>query len=352
MFSEYAAGPYLSQSIEEYVTASILAGVKAGTIKLPWWVPTFSSTLTVMAALTDGVKKYNALHAEIIGEIDFSMPARLSPAQLARIDMTFDAFLEANGLQAISSFLQFAHAAQGYGYVKTIPAFYGLWWVTPELLNGYIQMSLHEKIEEALHTNTNNAFMKTLLRQVATTLVGGQAGSVHRTTTMLPEGYGKLWQTIAAKDELDVRFGVNITDGGIDRRLADPTAKVRVSYTQEQQQKQDEFDFLIYTPAFADSHRYVKDLTSQEQGIFNQLSSFVLSTTLYQGDALAAYSNPGGKNLPIMYDPDKMSDTTADGAWYADRHDPLIFGGASFGASKLYRNQTRVAYQVRGGAGV
>ena len=33
----------------------------------------------------------------------------------------------------------------GYGYVTTIPAFYGLWWITPELLNGYMQMSFREE---------------------------------------------------------------------------------------------------------------------------------------------------------------------------------------------------------------
>ena len=41
-------------------------------------------------------------------------------------------FLEKNDLHALSGFLMFAHAAQGYGYVTTIPAFYGLWWISPE----------------------------------------------------------------------------------------------------------------------------------------------------------------------------------------------------------------------------
>ena len=41
-------------------------------------------------------------------------------------------FLEKNNLHALSGFLMFAHAAQGYGYVTSIPAFYGLWWISPE----------------------------------------------------------------------------------------------------------------------------------------------------------------------------------------------------------------------------
>lgn len=65
-----------------------------------------------------------------------------------RINMTFAKFLEENDMHALSGFLMFAHAAQGYGYVTSIPALYGLWWISPELLNGYIQMSFREQLEK------------------------------------------------------------------------------------------------------------------------------------------------------------------------------------------------------------
>ena len=67
---------------------------------------------------------------------------------------------------ALSAFLSFAHAAQGYGYISSIPAFYGLWWVSPELLNGYIQMSMHQQIEEICSWSSDNWFMKEFVRQV------------------------------------------------------------------------------------------------------------------------------------------------------------------------------------------
>ena len=47
------------------------------------------------------------------------------------MNMTFSQFLEANDLSALAPFFSFAHTAQGYGYVESIPAFYGLLWLSP-----------------------------------------------------------------------------------------------------------------------------------------------------------------------------------------------------------------------------
>ena len=45
---------------------------------------------------------------------------------------------------------------------------------------------------------------------VVTLAVGGHADPVKRTTHMLPEGYQKIWTTMAERDGIDVRFGVQI----------------------------------------------------------------------------------------------------------------------------------------------
>lgn len=100
-----------------------------------------------MNALTSAIDKYNKLHKVLLGSVEYSMPDRPSLSSLERLDMTFGEFLEQNELQAIAPFLSFAHAAQGYGYVASIPALYGLWWVSPELLNGYVPRPPGERAE-------------------------------------------------------------------------------------------------------------------------------------------------------------------------------------------------------------
>jgi len=157
---------------------------------------------------------------------------------------------------------------------------------------------------------------------------------------MLPEGYGKLWKTIAEKDDLHVKFGVEIKESGIDRQLDQPDAGVKVTYRQDGGAwLTEEYDFLLYTAPFTHSDNFVKDVTKEEYSIFTQLQSFVLSTTLYQSDAVKDYTEPS-LNDPIMYNADKMDNHTMDGTWYADRNDPAIFGHHG-----RFKGQTRVGYQ-------
>lgn len=342
MFSHHAKDQWSSQEMSDFVTAAVMSLIEAGKVKRSWWVPSFSQTLTVMDALTDAVAKYNSLHAKIFGKQEFSFPERLSQDSLKLIDVTFAEFLESNGLHALAAFLTFAHAAQGYGYVKSIPAFYGLWWISPELLNGYIQMSMHEKIEECklMAKASNTRPMREFLKLLAKTFVGGDADAVLRTTTMLPEGYGKLWDAMHEHEGLDVRFGVEIKEGGIDRQLDEAGAGVKVTYRQNGGSwRTEEFDFLLYTAPFAHSHKFVKDVTPAENSIFSQLKSFVLATTLYQSDAVKGYTEPS-VSAPIMYNTDKMDNSTMDGTWYADRNDPAILGN-----DRRVHGQTRVGYQ-------
>lgn len=344
MFSHHAKDKFSSQDMGDFVTSSIMELVNSGVVKRTWILSQLakSDTLTVMDALTSAVKKYNILHSRIFGKLVFSFPEKPNEENLKLINMTFAEFLDSNGLQALESFLAFAQAAQGYGYVKSIPAFYGLWWITPELLNGYIQMSMHEKIEEykAMACLSNTSLTRAVVKKLTTCMVGGEADTVFRTTTMLPEGYGKLWKTIYEQDELDVKFGVEIKTGGIDRQLARRDAGVKVTYRQDGGEwRTEEYDFLLYTAPFAHSHKFVNDLTKQERSIFSQLESFVLTTTLYQSDAVKDYSEPD-LDSPIMYNVDKLDSYTHDGGWYADRDDPRIFGDYRYD-----RGQTRVGYQ-------
>ena len=332
MFSHFAKDSFSSQSMQEFVTSSIMDGVKKGTIKVPRYA--FTTELKVLGALISAVKQYNILHESLLGKIEFSMPPRLNASTLQKINMTFAEFVEKNDLHALSGFLMFAHAAQGYGYVTSIPALYGLWWISPELLNRYVQMSFRQQLEKIADYTTKNkagricqSMRGCWVRGLVSWLVGGEAGAVKRTTTMLPEGYQKIWTTIAEKDGLDVRFGVDILEQGIDRQLASSSnTPIVIKYTQNGEQKTEEFQFLIYSGPHAHAKKYVKDLADQEQSIFSKLKSFVLATTLYASPPVKDYTDESHQ-LPIMYSADKMADSSQDGSWYADRYDDNIFAG-------------------------
>ena len=100
MFSHYAKDQWHSQSMHDFVSASIMDGIKQKKISVPFWALT--EELKVSVALVEAVAKYNALHKEIVGEVEFSMPSRLPQESLERINMTFLEFLEGNDLHALS----------------------------------------------------------------------------------------------------------------------------------------------------------------------------------------------------------------------------------------------------------
>ncbi|GMI11288.1 hypothetical protein TrLO_g10485 [Triparma laevis f. longispina] len=331
MYSSFAEDEFHSQEMGDFITSSILAEIEKGNIEVPWYIP---DTFKVFAALANAVGVYNKKHAILFGEVKYTMPDQPSASALAELDMTFGEFLESNGLHVLRAFLTVAHAAQGYGYVSSIPAFYGLWWITPELLNGYIQMSLHQQIEKVVHTSTDNWFMKQLIKKVVGCMVGGGADDVYRTTTMLPEGYNKIWETIVTHNNLNVQFGADITS--IDRHLSDPAAPVTISFSDG---SSTDYDFLIYTAPHAHASKIVTDLTSSETEIFTSLNSYVLSTTIYSSDPISHYSDPD-TGSPIMYNADKMSTAKNDGEWYADRNDMRVFSGRT-----ITKRQTRIGLQ-------
>lgn len=340
VFSRYAADKWHAEELSRYIEHFVLEVVNNGSVGVPFWAR-MNDALTVIAALLDAVEGYNELHKEIFGNVEFSMAERPSIDKLRRINMTFSEFLTSNHLHALVGFLEIAQTAQGYGYIQSIPAFYGLSWVTPELLNGYIQMSLHDRIEAIISPNQNfgTSLRDWWVHKVARLLVGGDAESIRRTTTMLPEGYGRLWTKIVEQEKLDVRFQVEITAGGIERQADDPAAPVRITYSQAGGPSvTEEYDFLIYTGPHAHAHKYVADLSAFEASLFSKLQSYVLSATLYKSDSVASFTD-ASSSKPLMFNAEKVRGPDADGGWYADRYDALIHSGLR------QDRQVRVGYQ-------
>ena len=260
----------------------------------------------VKTSLLEAIWHYDRLYKRLFetSELPYAMPIRLSAEVLEQIDMTFLELLQQNGLDALVGLLKIAQAAQGYGYLEDIPAYYGLCWITPELLNGLVKQSI---------------------------------GLTH-ITRMLPDGYQTLWRTIAEKDALSIKLSTDIH--GIERQTS--PEKVSIDYTDSEGVRQLEaYDFLILTMNLRDALALM-DADETESRLFGALKGFMLTTTLYESDPVPGYST-ADYDKAIAYFPDVLT-PGRDNEWYADRNDRHIFAEAN-GVSKRFDRQVRVAYQ-------
>ncbi len=111
-------------------------------IVLPW--------VDTEVELLDAKVHYNRLHEDIFGLYDYSMPPRLAPEVLARLDMSFGQFLQSHGLASLMPILAYGQTAQGYGSIENVPAFWAMCWITPQLLDGYFSLRKHALPKKAM----------------------------------------------------------------------------------------------------------------------------------------------------------------------------------------------------------
>lgn len=62
---------------------------------------------------------------------------------IADTKMTFAEFLKSNGFEDLSPLFSLANTVQGYGYIEELPALYGLWWNSPDEVNGFLASAVH-----------------------------------------------------------------------------------------------------------------------------------------------------------------------------------------------------------------
>merc|ERR1719401_581305 len=94
------------------------------------------------------VERYNLKHNELMRYTHpgYTFPERPSASARKELSKTFQEFLVDNDLSSLTAILQIAQAAQGYGYLTRVPAYYGLLWITPELLCGSAMYLLLAKL--------------------------------------------------------------------------------------------------------------------------------------------------------------------------------------------------------------
>eukprot|EP01084_Bolivina_argentea_P287069 492535_1 len=90
-------------------------------------------------AFVDAVRRYCKAWKEIFGEQvqpeRYGMPPRpKSKEAQERINCTFLKFIQNEGVEALIPFFVYAQTCQGYGVLDKIPAYYGLYWSNPQLV--------------------------------------------------------------------------------------------------------------------------------------------------------------------------------------------------------------------------
>ena len=82
-----------------------------------------------------GLERYKFIHRRKLGYYSGQLPPRPSPKILAELALPFLDWLRENNLHVLIPLFRLFQSAQGYGYLETVPAFYGLMWNTPEVID-------------------------------------------------------------------------------------------------------------------------------------------------------------------------------------------------------------------------
>ena len=248
----------------------LLADVQA--IKSPtcFCFPAKLEELTV----ADAILRYSILHKEIFGSYAYGLPPRPDAKNMKKIDMTFMHYVTVHRLEALIPIFLLGTSAQGYGLLETMPAFYGLWWNSPELLDSLV----------------NNQPL----------------------TQMWRKGFQNLWQTMADKDELNIIFDATVTS--VTRSLTDTSKPVTIKATVGRAEETYDCDLLIVTVPFkVFFSTVVTDTTPEEKEYFSALIPATLLSSLVKTNVQHE------EERATTYYPERLS-PSQQGRFYAERN--------------------------------
>ncbi|MCL6751906.1 RICIN domain-containing protein [Nostoc sp. CCCryo 231-06] len=119
--------------------------------------------------------RYNILHWEIMGQ-QSPMPPEPPTALLEK---TFYEFLKDNHLLSLVGMMDYIYAVQGYGVMKSIPAYYALIWITPIVIETILLDNLSKENKPVI--------------------------------TAFKNGWGNLWDQIVTKEKLNIIYSAETT---------------------------------------------------------------------------------------------------------------------------------------------
>ncbi len=102
------------------------------------WPLSTEDHIKVIADLGLLIAAYTLIHQEVFLSLGNNMPIP-QPANdpFGLYTKTFGQFLQDNNMAPLIGFLQYAYEVQGYGDLNHIPAYYGLVWVSPEMIEPF-----------------------------------------------------------------------------------------------------------------------------------------------------------------------------------------------------------------------
>ena len=237
---------------KEYIYAKI------EDLTTPEWLHFMPDVLTGGIEFIVSANKYITKHKEIFGEnYQYSVLPKPNDKNLKLISMTMMEWLKKNDLEGMIPLYLLVYSMFGYGSIKDIPAYYGLWWFKP-------------KIVEAMVSLQNIVDPKP-------------------TAKITSLGFQKLWINMIEKHDIDVEFNCNVKS--INRNLNDYGKKIVISYDQsdhdgndgkENESKENayeiECDALFLACGNKTALNFLNDATDQEKEIFGAIKHFTLST--------------------------------------------------------------------------
>ncbi|MBT6489361.1 MAG: NAD(P)-binding protein [Deltaproteobacteria bacterium] len=81
------------------------------------------------------LQRYKRIHRNILGSYTGQLPPRPPEHILRDLSTPFLTWLKNHELDLLVSIFRLFQSAQGYGYLETVPALYGLMWNTPEVID-------------------------------------------------------------------------------------------------------------------------------------------------------------------------------------------------------------------------
>ena len=240
------------------------------------WIEMTGSTSPAFnfGVFIDAVIRYSQLHYSLFGKYEGELMLQPSEEVLKQISGTFKDFLEENNLSPLIPLFQRTQTSQGYGYLDEIGTLYGLLWNTPKFLISYGLNALGVKKDPY---------------QVY----------------MLKDGFENIWNTVASKENFDIRYNTNIRN--IDRN----GNNVILQYSESGSRTgSEECDFLIWTPPMPEFINRHSSPSEEEIELFSTLSSHVFVATLIKEMDVI-------RNRPITYYHENL-DGKVDGEVTAD----------------------------------
>lgn len=126
-------------------------------------------------ALIKAFSKYREVYESLIQEEPIIMPNK--PSEKSDMYLPFIKFIHKHKLEAMIPLFMIATTAMGYGFLESIPTFYGLWWFRGLLTTAYSKQKF-----------------------------GGPTF-----TTMIPEGFQELLRRVVSHFKLNVKYNTRVT---------------------------------------------------------------------------------------------------------------------------------------------